>query len=70
MARTKQQPVELVPLPFSANAGSYTGSTLRSSGEQAQFFADGFRCGWAAAARDTVARRNAVRAALVAKYNL
>lgn len=69
MARSVRQP-ELIPLPFAASAGGVTGSVLRSSGEHGQFFVDGFKCGWHAAARDTVNRRNAVREALIAKYNL
>lgn len=60
----------LVELPFSASSGGFVGSTLRSSSEHGQFFVDGFKCGWHAAARDTITRRNAVRAALVAKYGL
>jgi hypothetical protein len=71
MPRTAQPAeVALIPLPFAAQSGGIVGSALRSSGEHGQFFADGFSAGWHAAARDTVARRNAVRAALVAKYSL
>lgn len=69
MAARKQQ-TQLIDLPLGAKAGTKLAEIAASSDQQARFFKDGFQAAWHATRRDSVEKRNAVRMALIAKYNL
>jgi hypothetical protein len=67
MSNTVQQSSEL---PFFASLGATTGELATASSANASLFKDGFLAGYHGSKKAHAVQRDAVRAALVKKYNL
>lgn len=70
MTRKAAKPVQLIDLPFSAKSAGYLAEVVAHSTDHAGYAKDAWQSSWFAARRDSTARRNAVREALIAKYKL